>query len=169
MRDDTATQRNRDRDTSVESMTAEKGSSPDNPIDNSASWVAEHIRAFDEHSGSDWPEMRGAPLLLLTTKGAKSGLWRRTVLIYGESDGQYLLVASKGGHPKPPGWYINLAAHPEVRLQVRDQKFDAIARTASAQEKSKLWDTMVAIWPDYANYQEKTERDIPVVILDRIE
>ena len=150
-------------------MTTEKGSSPDNPIDNSTEWVAAHIKTFDEPDGSGWPTQRGAPLLLLTTKGAKSGSWRRTALIYGEDDGRYLVVASKGGHPKPPGWYVNLTANPEVHLQVRDRKFRAIARTAAATQKSKLWDKMVAIWPDYANYQTKTDRDIPVVILEPIE
>ena len=111
-------------------MTDEKGASPQNPIDNSAEWVAAHIKGFDEPEGSDWPTMRGAPLLLLTTKGAKSGLWRRTVLIYGEDDGRFLIVASKGGHPKPPGWYVNLSKNPEVRVQVRDRIFTAHARTA---------------------------------------
>lgn len=148
-------------------MTPDKGSSPDNPIDNTTEWVAAHIRAFDEHTaGAEWPTQRGAPLLLLTTKGAKSGLWRRTVLIFGEDDGRYLIVASKGGHPNPPGWYVNLEANPEVHVQVRGRKFRAIARTATPEEKPKLWDEMVTIWPDYADYQAKTDRDIPVVILD---
>ncbi|MCB1281463.1 MAG: nitroreductase family deazaflavin-dependent oxidoreductase, partial [Salinibacterium sp.] len=151
---------------SVLTMTTGKGSSPDNPIDNATSWVADHIKAFDNPDRSSWPDQRGAPLLLLTTKGAKSGLWRRTALIYGEDDGRYLIVASKGGHPNPPGWYVNLSANSEVHLQVRDRTFRAIARTATPEEKPKLWDLMVKIWPDYASYQEKTDRDIPVVILD---
>ena len=146
-------------------MTDDKGASPENPIDNSTEWVAAHIKAFDAPDGSGWPTQRGAPLLLLTTKGAKSGLWRRTVLIYGEDAGRFLIVASKGGHPKPPGWYVNLCENPEVYLQVEDRKFRAMASTATPDEKPKLWDEMVAIWPDYANYQEKTDRDIPVVIL----
>lgn len=147
-------------------MTDEKGTSPANPIDNTTGWIATHIKAFDESSGSDWPTQGGAPLLLLTTKGAKSGLWRRTVLIYGEDAGRYVIVASKGGHPKPPGWYVNLSENPEVRLQVQDRKFRARARTATPEEKPALWNAMVGIWPDYANYQEKTDRDIPVVILE---
>lgn len=150
-------------------MTDTKGSSPDNPIDNSAEWVAAHIAAFDDLSKAEWPVQRGAPLLLLTTKGAKSGLWRRTALIYGEDSGRYLIVASKGGHPSPPGWYVNLVTNPEVHLQVRERKFRAMARTATAEEKPTLWPQMVAIWPDYANYQEKTDRDIPVVILDPLD
>lgn len=149
-------------------MTDEKGATPENPVDNSAEWVAAHIRAFDELTGAEWPTQRGAPLLLLTTKGAKSGLWRRTALIYGEDAGRLLIVASKGGHPTPPGWYVNLTAHPEVHVQVRDRTFRAMARTATPAEKPALWDEMVSIWPDYANYQEKTERDIPVVILEPV-
>jgi deazaflavin-dependent oxidoreductase (nitroreductase family) len=150
-------------------MSKEKGSGPDNPIDNSTEWVADHIRAFDEQDGSTVQEMRGAPLLLLTTRGAKSGLWRRTALIFGEDDGRYLIVASKGGDPKPPGWYVNLVANPEVRLQVKDLTFRALARTATREEKPKLWDKMVGIWPDYAEYQKKTDRDIPIVILEPLD
>lgn len=150
-------------------MTDVKGESPQNPIDNSAEWVAAHINAFDEPVGSEWPTQGGAPLLLLTTQGAKSGLWRRTALIYGEDGGRFLIVASKGGAPKPPSWYVNLVANPEVHVQVRDRKFRARASTAAAEDKSRLWDVMVSIWPDYANYQEKTDRDIPVVILEPME
>ncbi len=152
----------------MENMTDEQGSSPENPIDNSTEWVAAHIKGFDEPTGSDWPAQGGAPLLLLTTKGAKSGLWRRTALIYGEDAGHFLIVASKGGAPKPPGWYVNLSENAEVHVQVKDRKFRSVARTATPEEKPKLWNEMVSIWPDYANYQEKTERDIPVVILDPI-
>lgn len=150
-------------------MTDVKGQSPENPIDNSTEWVAAHIKAFDEPDGSGWPTQRGAPLLTLTTKGAKSNLWRRTVLIYGEDDGRFVIVASKGGAPTPPGWYLNLVQNPEVHVQVGDRKFRAMASTAASDQKPKLWDVMVGIWPDYANYQEKTDRVIPVVILDPIE
>lgn len=150
-------------------MTDDKGSSPENPIDNSTEWVAAHITAFDDPHTTDWPTQRGAPLLLLTTQGAKSGSWRRTALIFGEDAGRFLIVASKGGAPKAPGWYMNLTTNPEVQLQVRDRKFRATARTATPEEKPKLWDEMVGIWPDYANYQEKTDRDIPVVILEPLD
>jgi deazaflavin-dependent oxidoreductase (nitroreductase family) len=150
-------------------MTFEPGSSPEHPIDNAADWVAAHIKAIDDPSGAEPPTQRGAPLLLLTTKGAKSGVWRRTALIYGKDDGRYLIVASKGGHPQPPGWYVNLTANPEVRIQVEDRAFYAVARTATPEEKPALWDRMVGIWPDYANYQEKTDRDIPVVILEPLD
>jgi deazaflavin-dependent oxidoreductase (nitroreductase family) len=150
-------------------MTSEPGSSPDHPIDNAADWVAAHIRALDEQRDTEPATHRGAPLLLLTTKGAKSGVWRRTALIYGEDDGRYLIVASKGGHPQPPAWYLNLTANPRVRIQAEDRAFYAVARTATPEEKPALWDRMVGIWPDYANYQTKTDRDIPVVILEPLD
>lgn len=108
----------------------------------------------------------GAQLLLLTTQGSKSGLWRRTVLIYGEHAGAYLLVASQGGAPEHPSWYVNLVNNPEVQLRVNERTFRAIARTATAEEKPALWDAMVAIWPAYADYQKKTDRDIPLVIVE---
>lgn len=149
-------------------MTSEPGSSPDFPLNATAGWIAGHIAAY-EAEGERYPTMdNGAPLLLLTTKGAKSELWRRTVLIYGEHDGTYLLVASQGGAPKHPSWYGNLVKHPEVQLRVNERTFRALARTATPAEKAALWGEMVAIWPPYADYQKKTERDIPVVIVEPI-
>ncbi|MBB5632403.1 deazaflavin-dependent oxidoreductase (nitroreductase family) [Cryobacterium mesophilum] len=147
-------------------MTAEPGSSPDNPLDNTTDWVAKQLKEYDESDGTSWPTLRGRPLMLLTTKGAKSGVWRRTVLLYGEVDGKVILVASKGGHPQHPAWYVNLRENPEVRVQVHERRFTAIARTATAEEKPRLWALMAEIWPYYLEYQEKTDRDIPVVILD---
>lgn len=149
-------------------MTSEPGSSPDSPLDATAGWIAGHIAAYEAEDGN-YPTMdNGAPLLLLTTKGAKSGLWRRTVLIYGEHSGAHLLVASQGGAPKHPGWYANLMKHPEVQLRVNERTFRAVARTASPTEKTALWGDMVAIWPPYADYQKKTDRDIPLVIVEPI-
>lgn len=146
-------------------MTSTPGSSPQNPLDNSTEWVAKQISAYVATDGKEGSTLRGAPLLLLTTQGAKSGIWRRTALIFGEHDGNYVIVASLGGAPKHPSWYLNLQANPEIHLQVYDKKITAIARTVTPAEKPALWDEMVAIWPDYAGYQTKTERDIPVVIL----
>jgi deazaflavin-dependent oxidoreductase (nitroreductase family) len=88
-------------------------------------------------------------------------------LIYGQHGDDYLVVASKGGADKHPSWYLNLADNPEVRVQVRGDKFDARARTATAEEKPELWRTMVGEWPPYDEYQAKTEREIPVVVLER--
>jgi deazaflavin-dependent oxidoreductase (nitroreductase family) len=147
----------------------EAGSDPLNPIDNEAPWVKRQIAEYRATDGAKPTFRYGAPLLLLTTKGRKSGLWRRTCLIYGEDDSRFLLVASLGGAPKHPVWYLNVRENPEVYLQVGARTFRAIARTATAEEKPTLWERMVGIYPDYANYQLKTERQIPVVILDPVE
>lgn len=147
-------------------MTNEPGSTPEHPLDNTTEWVAKQLREYDESDGISWPTLRGRPLMLLTTKGAMSGVWRRTVLLFGEDDGRVILVASKGGHPRHPAWYVNLRENPEVHVQVHERKFRAIARTATPAEKPELWELMAEIWPDYRGYQEKTDRDIPVVILD---
>ena len=137
--------------------------------DSPTGWVAEHVDRYVETDGREGHEWRGVPTLLLTTRGRKSGKLRRTALIYGE-DGEerYLLVASKGGAPEHPSWYLNLAAHPEVEVQVGADKFAARARTADAREKPRLWQLMTSIWPDYDGYQKKTGRDIPVVIVECI-
>ncbi len=137
--------------------------------DSPTGWVAEHVRRYVETDGREGHEWRGVPTLLLTTRGRKSGKLRRTALIYGkDGEERYLLVASKGGAPEHPSWYLNLAAHPEVEVQVGADKFAARARTADAQEKPRLWQLMTSIWPDYDGYQKKTDRDIPVVIVERI-
>ena len=137
--------------------------------DSPTGWVAEHVRRYVETDGREGHEWRGVPTLLLTTRGRKSGKLRRTALIYGEDgEGRYVLVASKGGAPEHPSWYLNLAAHLEVEVQVGADKFAARARTADAQEKPRLWQLMTSIWPDYDGYQKKTGRDIPVVIVERI-
>ena len=135
--------------------------------DSPTEWVADHIQRYVETDGADGQDWRGVPTLLLTTTGRKSGQLRRTALIYGEHGGSYLLVASQGGAPKHPLWYLNLVEHPEVELQVGADKFTAIARTASEQEKPELWAQMVELFPNYAEYQQKTDRPIPVVICDR--
>jgi deazaflavin-dependent oxidoreductase (nitroreductase family) len=108
-----------------------------------------------------------APILILTTTGRKSGEERTNALIFGRYGDDYLVVGSKGGAPAPPSWYLNLVADPEVHVQVKGDRFAAHARTATAEEKSELWKTMTAIWPDYDGYQQRTEREIPVVVLTR--
>lgn len=139
---------------------------PDNIIDNKTPWVAKEIAKYIETDGAE-PKFRyGAPLLLLTTKGRTSGRWRRTCLIGLELGGNYLLVASQGGRPKHPLWYENLKANPEVWLQVGAESFWGTARDATPEEKPELWDKMVSIYPDYADYQERTERQIPVVVVE---
>ncbi|ASR34952.1 nitroreductase [Prauserella marina] len=129
----------------------------------------EHVRRYEETDGEvgyDW--QNGAPILILTTTGRKSGQPRKFALIFQENDGDYVIVASKGGAEAHPGWYLNLVENPEVGVQVKGDKFTARARTASVEEKAALWPKMTAVWPSYDDYQKKTDRDIPVVILERV-
>lgn len=136
-------------------------------VDSPVNWVAQHIRSYAESDGAKGHHWRGVNTLLLTTRGRKSGKLRRTALIYGQDGDRYIVVASKGGAQKHPAWYLNLAATPEVQLQVGAEKFTAHARTATAEEKPALWRLMTAVWPDYDSYQKKTKREIPVVVLER--
>lgn len=128
----------------------------------------EHIDRYiatDGEEGHDW--QGGTKTLILTTKGRHTGETRQAALIYGQSDGNYLVVASKGGADAPPDWYLNIEADPEVEVQVKGDRFRARARDATPEEKPDLWKTMTAEWPDYDAYQQKTERQIPVVVLER--
>ena len=129
----------------------------------------EHVRRYIETDGEDgyiWRE--GAPILLLTVAGRKSGTEYTTPLIFGEDDGGYVVVASQGGTPEHPDWYLNLDAHPEVGVQVKADKFRARARTTGGEERERLWAAMNEIWPHYDAYQAKTARQIPVIILERV-
>lgn len=150
-------------------MSENSGSDPLHPIDSPTGWVAQNIEQYLKTDGKEGSALKGAPLLLLTTQGRKSEKWHRTALIFGESDGSYIVVASKGGAPKHPSWYHNLSANPQVRVQVYDRTFDARARTATTEEKPALWSIMAKIWPDYLEYAKKTTREIPVVILDPVQ
>ncbi len=127
-----------------------------------------HVKRYRETGGEVghiWKE--GSTVLLLTTTGRKSGEPRTAPLIYAEDDGRYVIVASKGGAPEDPGWYENLTKTPEVELQVLDEVFPAQARTASGEERERLWAKANEVWPHYAEYQTKTDREIPVVVLER--
>jgi deazaflavin-dependent oxidoreductase (nitroreductase family) len=129
----------------------------------------EHVRRYIETDGEEgyiWRE--GAPTLLLTVTGRKSGNEITTPLIFGRSGDDYVIVASKGGTPEHPSWYLNLSANPEVGLQVKADKFRAHARTAEGEERERLWRAMNEIWPHYDEYQTRTDREIPVVVLERI-
>jgi deazaflavin-dependent oxidoreductase (nitroreductase family) len=130
----------------------------------------EHVQRYQETDGAEGHDWRkGSSALLLTTTGRKSGEEHTTPLIYGKHGDDYLVVASKGGADEPPAWYRNLQDNPEVGVQVKGDKFKARARTASAGEKPEMWETMASEWPDYNDYQEKTDREIPVVVLERAE
>lgn len=137
------------------------------PVDSPVGWVAEHVRRYIETNGEEGHLWRGAPTLILTTIGRRSGTLRRLALIYGEDDAGYVVVASKGRSDAHPAWYRNLLAHPEVEVQVQADRFRARARTVTPEEHARLWPRMVAIWPDYAHYQERTSRQIPLVVLER--
>jgi deazaflavin-dependent oxidoreductase (nitroreductase family) len=135
----------------------------DSPTD----WVRQHIRDYVQSNGRNGHLFRGVPTLLLTTRGRRSGVRRRTALIYGEAGDSYLVIASDGGAPKHPAWYLNLAEDPAVDVQIGAEIFPAWARIASDAEKPLLWQQMTAILPSYNTYQAKAARDIPLVILER--
>ncbi len=124
----------------------------------------ERYRATDGEEGHDW---EGTVCLLLTTKGRRSGEPRTAPLIYGRHGDSLLVVASAGGNDEPPAWYRNLEADPEVEVQLKGDVFRARARDATPEEKPEMWRTMVAEWPAYEDYQRKTSREIPVVVLER--
>jgi deazaflavin-dependent oxidoreductase (nitroreductase family) len=139
------------------------------PIDNPEGWVADHLKRYLATNGEDGHEWRGITTLALTTLGRRSGKPRRTMLIYGKDGDRYVVVASKGGAPEHPLWYENLTAHPEVVVQVLADRFHARARTAEGEERARLWKLMAGIFPNYDEYQQKTSREIPVVVLERIQ
>jgi deazaflavin-dependent oxidoreductase (nitroreductase family) len=128
----------------------------------------EHVRRYRETGGDVghiWKE--DSTVLLLTTTGRKSGEQHTTPLIYAQDGDRYVIVASKGGAPDDPGWYRNLDKTPAVELQVKDDVFPARARTAEGEERDRLWQKANEVWPHYAEYQQKTDREIPVVVLER--
>jgi deazaflavin-dependent oxidoreductase (nitroreductase family) len=130
-------------------------------------WGKLNVPIYRATRGRLMGHVNRAPVLLLTTTGRKSGEPRTTPLIYAPHGDAYTIVASKGGADAPPAWYLNLVENPEVEVQVKGDRFKARARTAGAEEKPQMWRAMVAEWPDYDDYQQKTEREIPVVVLER--
>ena len=135
-------------------------------FDSPTGWVHKHIQEYVESDGAKGHQWRGLPTLLLTTRGRKSGLLRRTALIYGQDGATYLLVASNGGAATHPLWYLNLVTTPSLELQVGANTFTAVARTATPEEKVHLWPLMTTIFPQYIRYQAKAKRDIPLVIVE---
>jgi deazaflavin-dependent oxidoreductase (nitroreductase family) len=127
----------------------------------------DHVERYVETDGQEGHDWNGVQTLILTTTGRKSGERRSTPLIYGRDGDDPVVVASKGGADEAPAWYLNLAENPEVEVQVKADRFPARARTATAEEKPELWRMMADIWPQYDDYQEKTDREIPVVVLER--
>jgi len=131
-------------------------------------WARENAELYMASGGTEGTELKGKPVILLTTIGAKTGKIRKTPLMRVEHDGEYAVVASLGGAPKNPVWYYNIKTHPRVELQDGTTTRDYEAREVFGEEKATWWQRAVEVWPDYVDYQQKTERDIPVFVLTPI-
>jgi|SRR5262245_11971630 len=131
-----------------------------------SAWAREQAELYEASAGTEGTELHGRPVIVLTSVGARTGKLRKTPLMRVEHDGVYAVVASLGGAPRHPVWYHNLKANPHVELQDRDVKRDYTAREVTGQEKASWWERAVETWPDYATYQTKTERVIPVFVLE---
>ncbi|MEW2080307.1 nitroreductase family deazaflavin-dependent oxidoreductase [Streptomyces sp. NPDC005283] len=129
-------------------------------------WVRDQVELFESSGGTKGTTMRGMPVILLTTRGAKSGKIRKTPLMRVEHEGTYAVVASLGGAPKHPVWYHNVVADPRVELQDGPTRQDMTAREVTGDEKTAWWERAVEAFPDYAEYQKKTDREIPVFVLE---
>ena len=128
---------------------------------------AEHVRVYRQTDGQHGYHWRGTTILLLTTKGRSSGEPRTTPLIHRTDGDRWVIVASKGGAPQHPGWYQNLLADPHADIQVHGDIIPVLATTAEGPERERLWSLMAEVWPAYDDYQAKTDRQIPVVVLSR--
>ncbi|MFI5258710.1 MAG: nitroreductase family deazaflavin-dependent oxidoreductase [Candidatus Limnocylindrales bacterium] len=134
-----------------------------------AGWARKQAELYEATNGEQGGDLRGRPVIVLTSVGARTGKLRKTALMRVEHEGLYAVVASLGGAPKNPVWYYNLKTNPHVELQDGATKRDYTAREVAGDEKALWWKRAVAAWPDYANYQTKTDRQIPVFVLDPIE
>ncbi|UNS95528.1 nitroreductase family deazaflavin-dependent oxidoreductase [Streptomyces tubbatahanensis] len=129
-------------------------------------WVRDQVDLYESSGGTEGTTMRGMPVIVLTTRGARSGKVRKTPLMRVEHEGKYAVVASKGGAPEHPVWYHNLVADPRVELQDGPKRQDMTAREVTGEEKARWWERAVEAFPDYAEYQRKTGREIPVFVLE---
>ena len=134
-----------------------------------ASWARDQVELYERSGGTEGTKMNGRPVIILTSVGAKTGKIRKTPLMRVEHDGEYAVVASLGGAPQNPVWYYNLTENPHVELQDGPVKKDYQAREASGEERATWWERAVATWPDYAAYQEKTTRTIPLFVLTPVD
>jgi deazaflavin-dependent oxidoreductase (nitroreductase family) len=134
-----------------------------------ASWARRQAERYEASNGAEAGDLRGRPIIVLTSVGAKTGRLRKTALMRVEHEGSYAVVASLGGAPRHPVWYYNLKAHPHVELQDGPMKRDYQAREATGDEKALWWERAVETWPDYARYQAKTTRQIPVFVLEPVD
>jgi deazaflavin-dependent oxidoreductase (nitroreductase family) len=149
-------------------MTDQEGSSTYTPPD-LVLFGEEHVRQYQQTDGAVGYEWNGATCLLLTTTGRKSGQQRTLPLIFASSGRSCVVVASNGGAPTHPAWFLNIQADPHVEVQVKGDRFSATARTATGEEREALWQLMTVDWPNYNEYTKRTDRLIPVVVLDRSE
>ncbi len=131
-------------------------------------WARKQAELYEASGGTEGVDLRGRRVIVLTSVGAKTGKLRKTALMRVEHDGVYAVVASLGGAPKHPVWYFNITANPHVELQDGPDKNDYLAREVTGDEKAVWWERAVEAWPDYATYQEKTSRQIPVFVLEPI-
>ncbi len=134
--------------------------------DSPVGWVSSHISDYVSSEGEKGHRWRGTNTLLLTTRGRKTGKLRRSALIYGMDGDDYVVVASKGGARNHPSWYLNLVDQPEVIIQVGSEVKGGTARTVTGERRQRLWKQMASIWPDYDAYQTRTDREIPIVVIE---
>ena len=131
-----------------------------------SAWAREQAERFEATAGAEANTLRGVPIIVLTSVGARSGKLRKTALMRVEHEGRYAVVASKGGAPEHPVWYWNLTRQPHVELQDGPDRRDYDARVLEGEERDEWWQRAVDVWPDYAQYQSKTDREIPVFVLE---
>ena len=131
-----------------------------------AEWANKQVEEIESSGGTRGTTMRDVPVIVVTSQGAKSGKLRKFPVMRIEHGGVYAAVASKGGDPSHPGWYHNLVAHPQVEVQDADRRGDYSARVVSGEERAQWWERALEVWPDYAQYQLKTDREIPVFVLE---
>jgi deazaflavin-dependent oxidoreductase (nitroreductase family) len=134
----------------------------------SAKWVRDQVEEIESSGGERGTVMRGVPVIVVTSVGSESGKLRKNPVMRVEHDGRYAAVASKGGAPEHPAWYRNLVDHPLVEVQDATHKGDYTVRELSGDERQEWWERAVAVWPDYAEYQTKTDRQIPVFVLEPV-
>ena len=134
-----------------------------------AQWVRDQVEEYESSGGTRGSTLQGVPVVVITSLGASSGKLRKNPVMRVEHDGAYAAVASKGGAPDNPSWYHNLLHHPLVELQDREAKRDFSARQATGDERALWWSRALEVWPDYASYQTKTEREIPIFVLEPAE
>jgi deazaflavin-dependent oxidoreductase (nitroreductase family) len=136
-------------------------------LPSTSDWARKQAELIESSGGRQGTELQGRPVVVLTTRGARTGALRKTALMRVEHEGRYAVVASRGGAPRHPQWYFNLVAHPEVELQDGPEKHDFLAHEATGAEREEWWARAVEAFPPYAEYQEKTSRLIPVFVLER--